>query len=496
MDVQNGANTMTMFSRMTVPGRYGQVFAGLMAACFAVFVLSPALASESQGGNSGRSSGIGGGVSITIDINKLNKKKQTQTKKKATKKKATKKKATKRRTKQKKTAQKRRNQAAGTAVDIPKYRSNHILALFVSGTPDQTIDQVAADYGLTRIADDDVALIDSRLVKFSFKRRMTVLQALELANDPRVLSAQPNYLYQMAASAGVQFAAKKLDIPKVHEIASGQGTIIAVIDSGVRTKHPALVNSVLEQFNAVGKPGFKDFSHGTGIASIIGARDGMISVAPNTQLLSAIVFSKVNKRAPAIAETYNIIRGVDWAVSQKAQVLNMSFTGARDPAFEEVLDAAYKVGVVSVAAVGNLGPKAPPAYPAAYPSVIAVTATDAKDRLYKHANRGEYVTVAAPGVDVMVAHRHKGFGLMSGTSAATAYVSGALALMFERQPKLGSQAAADRVAATARDLGADGRDREFGYGLLNLHGAVTSDGAAGIAGQQQDEVVPASATAQ
>ncbi|MDH3743100.1 MAG: S8 family serine peptidase [Hyphomicrobiales bacterium] len=451
---------MTILPKFENSCRQWQFIAGIMVVCFSVFILagSSALANPNQN----KSSGFGGGVSITIDLNKLNKKKKKKTKK-----------AVKKKRKKKAAAKPRRKPVATGA--IAKYRSNHILGLFVTGTPDETIDQVAADYGLRRLADADIQLIDSRLVKFAMRRKMSALRALELANDPRVISAQPNYLYQMAASTIVQYAVTKLEIPKAHETARGQGTIIAVIDSGVRTKHPALANSVIEQFNAVGKRGFKDFSHGTGIASIIGARKGMVSVAPGAQILSSIVFAKDKKGGPSMAETYNVIRGVDWAVSKHAQIINMSFTGARDPAFDDVLNAAHKAGVISVAAAGNLGSKAPPAYPAAYPQVIAVTATDARDRLYKRANRGDYVTIAAPGVDVMVASRHKGFGLMSGTSAATGYVSGALALLAQRQPQLNTDTAVEHMAATARDLGKEGRDPKFGYGLLNISNVVSAE---------------------
>ncbi|MDH3741740.1 MAG: S8 family serine peptidase [Hyphomicrobiales bacterium] len=476
---------MTVLFQSKISTRARRTFAGLLAVCFAVAFVgqAPVFAGGGGGGAGDNSSGFSGGVSITINAGKQ---------KKTTKKKATKK---KRKKAVKKPAKKKAARAAPAA--IPKYRSNHVLALFVTGTPDQIIDDVAAEFGLARLADAEIQLIDGRLVKYSFKRRMTALRALELANDPRVISAQPNYLYQMAASAAVQFAVKKLEIPKVHEIATGKGVIVAVIDSGIRTKHPAFAKSVIEQFNAVGKRGHKDFSHGTGIASIIAARTGMIGVAPNAQILSSIAFAKDKKRGPAVAETYDIVRSVDWAVSKQAQIINMSFTGARDPAFDDVLNAARKAGVIPVAAVGNLGSKAPPAYPAAYPQVIAVTATDAKDRLYKRANRGAYVTVAAPGVDVLVARRTKSYGLMSGTSAATGYVTGALALLIEHRPQLDSETAVGQITATARDLGKKGRDRQFGHGLLNIYDVVTSDLAAKAPEpQDQSEVIPASAVPQ
>src|SRR4030095_15433885 len=95
--------------------------------------------------------------------------------------------------------------------------------------------------------------------------------------------------------------------------------------------------------------------------------------------------------------THVLVTAVDWAVKNGARILNMSFVGSRDPAIEQLLEAASQKGIVAVAARGKGGPTAPPAYPAAYPGVIAVTAVDEADRRYEHANRGKYIAVAAPG---------------------------------------------------------------------------------------------------
>ncbi len=87
-----------------------------------------------------------------------------------------------------------------------------------------------------------------------------------------------------------------------------------------------------------------------------------------------------------------------------------------------------------IAAVGNQGPKSPPLYPAADPNVIGVTATDDSDKLYKGANRGTQVAVAAPGVDIMVAAPAETYRLTTGTSVAAAHVSGVIALMMGSIP--------------------------------------------------------------
>jgi subtilisin family serine protease len=87
---------------------------------------------------------------------------------------------------------------------------------------------------------------------------------------------------------------------------------------------------------------------------------------------------------------------------------------------------------VLIAAAGNAGTKSPPLYPGADPNVIAVTATDVDDKLFPGANRGRYIAVAAPGVDILVPAPDNSYQLTTGTSVASAEVSGVAALLLER----------------------------------------------------------------
>ena len=107
----------------------------------------------------------------------------------------------------------------------------------------------------------------------------------------------------------------------------------------------------------------------------------------------------------------------------------MSFAGATDPAIGRSLQAAYEKGIVLVAAAGNAGAKSPPLYPAADPNVIAVSATDADDKLFEQSNRGRHIAVAAPGAQLLVAIPDGGYEVSSGTSYSAAEVSGIVALM-------------------------------------------------------------------
>jgi subtilisin family serine protease len=150
----------------------------------------------------------------------------------------------------------------------------------------------------------------------------------------------------------------------------------------------------------------------------------------------------------------------------------MSFIGAHDAALQELLQAANDKGVVVIAAAGNGGPSAPPVYPAAYPGVIAVTAVDEADRLYEFANRGNYIAVSAPGVDILAPVEHNGYAYVSGTSFAAAYVSGIVALLLERDPSLDPHSVADLLATGAEDLGPEGRDDDYGAGRVNAFSSL------------------------
>src|SRR4051812_49878082 len=114
----------------------------------------------------------------------------------------------------------------------------------------------------------------------------------------------------------------------------------------------------------------------------------------------------------------------------------MSFAGPKDGVIERAIAATAAGGLVLIAAAGNAGGKSPPLYPAANPNVIAVSATDQQDRLFTASNRGNYIAVAAPGVDIFLPAPDGKYQMTSGTSFSAAYVSGLAALMIERRPQL------------------------------------------------------------
>jgi subtilisin family serine protease len=130
--------------------------------------------------------------------------------------------------------------------------------------------------------------------------------------------------------------------------------------------------------------------------------------------------------------------------------------------------------MVLIAAAGNAGPKSPPMYPGADKNVIAVTATDANDAVFTGANRGDYIAVAAPGVDILAPAPDGTYQFTTGTSVATAEVSGVVALLLERNPALTPADVRRILMSTAKDLGPKGKDRDFGAGLVDALKAVNA----------------------
>lgn len=307
-----------------------------------------------------------------------------------------------------------------------------------------------------------------------------VIAALE--TDPTVASAQPNYLYtlqQNAASSGFvdsQYALAKFSIGKVHAVTRGRLVSVAVIDSGIDSKHPELSATAIETLDATDLATIVAHTHGTSIAGVIASRGVLVGIAPDVNLIGVRAFT-VDKNSGATRSTsWQIARALDLSHEAGARVINMSFAGARDPLVGKSIAGAQSRGLIAIAAAGNNGPDSKPAFPAAYSGVIAVTATDENDAVYGKANQGAYVQIAAPGVGILAPVPNGGYEISSGTSLAAAHVSGLVALMLSQKGTLTSEQIQSILEKTATDLGLPGRDVVFGSGLPDANAAV---GAAG-----------------
>lgn len=356
-----------------------------------------------------------------------------------------------------------------------RFTANEVV-IEVAGRPtEQEVAALARRHQLNREESQVFDLSGTTMFRWTIpdgRNVAAVIRSLEA--DASILSVQPNYRYilqQSKPGENVQYSVGKLRLSRAHELARGDRVLVAVIDSGIDVTHPELRGTVQDTFNPAGGDG-SPHSHGTSVAGAIVAQSRLTGVAPSARLLAIRAFDPAAGNAEGT--TFNILKGLEWAMQNGARVVNMSFAGPHDPIMARALAAAGKRGIVLIAAAGNAGPKSPPLFPASDPNVIAVTATDAEDRLFQGSNRGHYVAVAAPGVNVLLPTPGNSYGMNTGTSFAAAHIAGIAALILEREPGMTPDSVRRVLLSTARDLGPAGRDKDFGAGLADAYEAVRS----------------------
>jgi hypothetical protein len=240
---------------------------------------------------------------------------------------------------------------------------------------------------------------------------------------------------------------------------------IGMIDSLVDVSHPSLNAANIESRSFVSDSADLPDFHGTAIASILVANTNEYTgLAPKADVFAAAVFERDDDKGE-FASTVSLVLALDWLVGSGVNVINISLAGPPNRLLEAALTQAEKRDVLVVAAAGNGGPAAKPMYPAAYDSVIAVTAVDSDGLVFRLANRGNYLDLAAPGVGLQHARAGGGYIASSGTSFAVPFVVTAAARLRSLQP---TQDVRELLYKTAKDLGPEGRDDIYGYGLLDL----------------------------
>ncbi|MEV7992352.1 type VII secretion-associated serine protease mycosin [Streptomyces sp. NPDC086077] len=295
---------------------------------------------------------------------------------------------------------------------------------------------------------------------------------------------------------GQQWALEAMHTEDAWQTTKGAGVTVAVLDTGVDDDHPDLAGNVLATKDMVGfGAGRGDRAwarHGTAMAGIIaghghgdGNGDGVMGIAPEARILPVRVILEDGDPARAKARKTRgnaLADGIRWAADQGADVINLSLgddsaSAHPEPAEDEAVQYALRKGSVVVASAGNGGEKGDHiSYPAAYPGVIAATAVDRLGTRASFSTRRWYATVSAPGVDVVIADPDRKYYEGWGTSAAAAFVSGAVALVKAAHPGLTPAQIKQLLEDTARDAPADGRDDSRGFGFIDPAAAIEEAG--------------------
>ncbi len=280
-----------------------------------------------------------------------------------------------------------------------------------------------------------------------------------------------------------QWYLSTLDIARVHQLSQGAGVTVGLIDTGVDAKHPDLAGAVLpgldlHDYKAGDGTGRNDvLGHGTEMAGIIAGRghgdghaDGILGIAPEAKILPVRVIDN------GFLGSGYIGKAIDYAVAHHVGVMNMSFSGDDDTPIRDAIKKAQAADIVLVAGSGNRNQASSGPFPGAFPEVLSVGAVDQTGKIWADSITGPQLDIVAPGVNMAsTGIVSTGYSLTTGTSDATAIVSGAAALIRAKYPNLSAAEVMHRLTATATDAGAPGRDDTYGYGRLNLIKALTAD---------------------
>lgn len=272
----------------------------------------------------------------------------------------------------------------------------------------------------------------------------------------------------------------RIDADLVWGTTTGDPVKVAVIDTCIDLAHPDLKTNIKGGYNAINplKSSDDDNGHGTHVAGIIAAIDneiGVIGVGPQIDLYAVKVLSRTGS-----GYLSDVIEGLDWAISNKIQIVNMSLgTASNIQSFHDAITRVYNAGIVLVAAAGNNSGGSVD-YPAAYPEVIAVSATDSGDKIAYFSSVGPEVDLSAPGMSIYSTYKGSTYKTLSGTSMAAPHIAGVAALVLTQTAKcdlnLDGKCSPieiqQRLEATAEDLGIAGRDNYYGAGLVDAEKAI------------------------
>ena len=392
-----------------------------------------------------------------------------------------------------------------------RWQTPSVVAISAPAVPDQiitqlqdgiTIGEINQTYNTTTLR-ELVAGQNIYLLQTPSGSNIDTLLA-SMANDSRLIYVEQNYIVkspeaiwsndwawggQDATPYTNQYALTSINLATAHSYSQGAGVIVAVVDTGVQLDHPALAGHITavqadfvdgdgianDEPNGVDDDGDgyidEATGHGTHVAGIIQL------MAPNAQIMPVRALDSEGR-----GNTFLIAEAILFAVENGATVINLSLgTVEESDLLEDVLEEAAESGVIVVAAAGNLG-TTQAMYPAADECALGVTAIGPIDTKSSFASYGDWIALAAPGESIYSPFPGSGYAWWSGTSMATPFVAGQVALLLSYDPSLDIVDAANLLGGTAQSLAT------ANPGLDGLLGAGKIDVFASLYALAQDEI--------
>ncbi|MEP7156779.1 MAG: S8 family serine peptidase [Betaproteobacteria bacterium] len=336
------------------------------------------------------------------------------------------------------------------------------------------------EFGIKPAAQSALKLLGGTLATYKLKSQAEAnrLRTILLARFPDWQVDFNARYHSLAAPAAADtksartYFPQKIDLPPGLRLPSE--VRIGMVDSAVLPT-AALTGARVNARDFLGAPDRPaDPGHGTAIATLIAGSLAVQHFAgPGAGAKLYVASIMQEKGGETSTNTAALVRSLDWLASEDVRIINLSLGGPGDEIMAGAIARLLRRNIVIVAAAGNSGPDAAPTYPAAYPGVLAVTASDALDRIFPGANQGRYIGITAPGVDIWVPDAQGG-RYVTGTSFSAAIVAGVVALMVARAPHMDAKSVISQLCENARDLGLEGRDPVYGCGLVQVARTLAS----------------------
>ena len=292
--------------------------------------------------------------------------------------------------------------------------------------------------------------------------------------NPNVSFTEPHYIYINNQINDTYYGSYQWNLPAIGtedgwKVTRGSKKVkIAVVDTGVDLDHPDLTGRLTKGYNALAnndKPE-DDNGHGTHVAGIIASETNNGKGVAGITWYNPIIPVKVLD-SKGTGGSFNVAKGIRWAVDHGANVINLSLGNYQSSAVTaKAIDYAQKKDVVVISAVGNDN-TSQPSYPAAYPGVLGVAAVDWDGNRAKFSNYGDYVDVAAPGVEIASTYYKAQYASLSGTSMAAPHVSALAGLIRSVDPKLKNTEVMDIITQTTQKVNKPNSQRYYGSGVID-----------------------------
>jgi subtilisin family serine protease len=324
-----------------------------------------------------------------------------------------------------------------------------------SPSVDRLLTQLAHEHDLRRVEGWPIQSLDVYCEVLAIPAGRDVAEVIAALNgDPRVDLAQRMNLFNTQTAkyddpyVELQSAATTMEVERAHELATGRGVSIAIIDSAVDGDHPDLRGRVQLARNLVADRPLarRGEVHGTAIAGIIASAvnnsEGIIGVAPDVSIAALRACWAVGDGGLAAqCSSFSLARALEVALGLQPNVINLSLAGPHDPLLSRLLDRIIERGIVVVTAHPATA-ESSQAFPSSHPRVL----TAHSSLLAVHSDSP--YALAAPADEVLTTTPGASYAFMSGNSLAAAHTTGVVALLMERQPGLDAERIAAILTAT------------------------------------------------